>query len=69
MANEALTHDQENDYTLKEGEQSVWITVGDLSVYICRDPTGGPGLSVEVYPHGKEMEDALGYCSVERSDG
>ena len=61
-----LTHDGENDYTLNPEHESVWVTVGGLSVYIV---TGDrPGVMVEVYEHGKEMEDSLAYCEAMEGD-
>jgi hypothetical protein len=35
-----LIHDEENDYTLPDNEQSCWITVDNLSIYIVRKTTG-----------------------------
>lgn len=46
----------ENDYTLKADEMSCWITVDDLSVYVVRMDGG---VSVEIYPHWEEFDDAI----------
>jgi hypothetical protein len=52
-----LTHEQETDYKLPDGE-SCWITVGELSIYISNG-AGVSGQIIEVYPLGKEAEDPL----------
>ncbi len=49
----ALFAEGEEDYALEEGQQSVWITVGNLSVYVVRTDCG---VKVEVYDLGNEAE-------------
>ena len=44
------------EYTLKAGEESVWITVNNISVHIKR---GDEGVSVCLYPVDKEDSEAL----------
>jgi hypothetical protein len=60
----ALIHDVNAgdgaDYTLKDDHNSCWITVGDLSVYVHRG--GDPGVIVDIYGHGGEMEEPLASC-------
>jgi hypothetical protein len=53
----ALTMDDDQDYTLDSDSESVWITVGTVSVYIRRQDEG---VSVHLYPRGHEDEDAIG---------
>jgi hypothetical protein len=35
-----LIHDEDNDYTLPDNEDSCWITVNNLSIFIVRRTTG-----------------------------
>jgi hypothetical protein len=35
-----LIHDEDNDYTLPETEDSCWLTINNLFVYIVRRPNG-----------------------------
>ena len=51
--NEPLTFEGDNDYTLNPDEQSVWITVGGISVYIRHTPNGK--VSVTLYVLGRRM--------------
>ena len=44
----------DNDYTLND--ESVWITVGNISVYIKK---GDEGVSVDLYPTGAENDGAI----------
>ena len=53
-----LTHYEENDYVLPEGEYC-WITVGDLSIRISNNSGVSPERVVEVYLHGDEGSDPL----------
>ena len=46
------------EYRLKDKDQVVWITVGNLSVRISRYPQGD-GVTVDVYPVGREDGHAL----------
>ena len=46
----------ENDYTLKAGETSCWITVDDLSVYVVRTDEG---VVVDIFPRWEEAEDPI----------
>lgn len=50
--------EQGTDYTLVRGG-SAWITVGKLSVYIHQRIDEEPTLFVDIYEHGKEMEDPI----------
>jgi hypothetical protein len=43
------------EYRLKDNEQLVWITVGDLSIRIARYPQGN-GVTIDVYEKGKEND-------------
>jgi len=52
----ALHQDQYSDYTLKQGENSVWITVDNISVYVVR---ADEGVIVDLYPKGDEMSAPL----------
>ena len=45
----------EGDYTMTD--DSLWVTVEDLAVYILRTEDG---VSVQVYADGREMEPELG---------
>jgi hypothetical protein len=49
-----LIHKGDNDYLLAEGERSVWVQVGRISVYICRE---GNGVLVETYQAGQETDE------------
>lgn len=51
-----LRHDGENDFTLRNGETSCWITVDNLSVYLLRTHYG---VLVKVYDEGNEMGSPL----------
>lgn len=51
-----LKEDAESDYILSSDAASVWITVGNLSVYVVRTDEG---VSVDIYPEGQEADDAL----------
>ena len=53
---DALKREGENDYVLVPGEDSVWITVGNVSVYIRRTDEG---VSVCTYPFGVEEQDSI----------
>lgn len=44
------------DYAFREDQQSVWITVGNISVYIKREDEG---VAVDLYPLNDEMSDSL----------
>ena len=46
----------DNDYILREGDNSVWITVDELSVYILRTKAG---VRVDIYPIGDEMTEPI----------
>ena len=60
MSQQALTltnaGDQATDYELNDGHQSCWITVDNISVYICRTDEG---VVVDLYPRYSEMEDSI----------
>ncbi len=51
------TPDQPNDYTLLEGARSVWITVGNIAVYVYRTDEG---VVVDLYPASREMATSVG---------
>lgn len=53
-----LINDEENDYTLPEGEKSCWITVDGLSIYIVRNSDTN-SVRVDIYEELKEMDDPL----------
>lgn len=44
----------DNEYTLNDN--TAWITVGNISVYIRK---GDEGVSVDLYPVGGEMEEPI----------
>jgi len=58
----ALKREGENDYRLKEDYDSVWITVGLISVYVRRVDGAA---AVTLYPledeMGEELDKAIGY--------
>ena len=45
-----------NEYVLRSGEQSVWITVNDFSVYVHRTDEG---IIVDIFPLGREVEGSI----------
>jgi hypothetical protein len=52
----ALVPDQEppeSDYTLRPGQVSCWVSVGNISVYVVR---ADEGVAVDLYPKGREFE-------------
>ena len=55
----SLVQEGYSDFILKPVAQSVWITVGDVSVYVRRQQGC---VHVDLYPLGMEMEDPL--CGV-----
>jgi len=55
----ALAQDDSGDYTLKAGEGSAWITVGNISVYIKRTDEG---VVVDLFPRFYEDIDSLASC-------
>lgn len=50
------TRGQPNDYKLRPEEHSVWITVDNFSVYVCRTDEG---VVADIYALGHEDEDSL----------
>ena len=50
----ALRIDSDNEYTLKEGQGSCWITVQNISVYIQRTDDG---VAVDLWPLNLEHRD------------
>lgn len=56
MSDNALKRISDTDYELKEDQNSVWITVDNISVYIRRTDEG---VSVGLYPKGREMDDEI----------
>lgn len=55
-----------SDYVLNADANSVWIEIGSLSVYIKRDDEG---VSVDIYPTGDEMNNAIVSTWAEYSEG
>jgi len=51
-----LIRQNESDYYLKDNENSVWITVGDISVYVVRTDEG---VVVDLYPLDNENAESL----------
>jgi hypothetical protein len=49
----ALVEQGSNDYMLRKNEESVWIGVDRLAVYIKRDSNG---VEVQIFKSGKEMD-------------
>lgn len=63
----ALVQDGDNDYTLAGNHSSVWLTVGDVSVYVRRFEDS---VIVELLPHGDEVDgEVLGSCSASLDAG
>ena len=60
-----LQHKEENDYVLKDGVISCWITVDNLSVYVHR---ADEGVVADIFAHGSEMTEPLGSTWVTRDD-
>jgi len=53
----ALVEDEEdNDYRLRDGHNSAWIAVGNISVYIVR---ADEGVSVDLCAAGREADSSL----------
>lgn len=57
MNEEALKKDGDTDYTLVEGHEYVWITVGNISVQIKREEEG---VVVDLYKKENEMDEPIG---------
>lgn len=55
--NDVLIRQGESDYYLKDNADSVWITVGDISVYVVRTDEG---VVVDLYPLDNENAESLG---------
>jgi len=51
-----LRREGETDYFLEEDAHSVWITIGNISVYLRR---ADEGVAVDLYPLGHELHDSL----------
>jgi hypothetical protein len=63
----ALVQDGDNDYTLAGSHSSVWLTVGDVSIYVRRFEDS---VTVELLPHGDEVDGrVLGSCSASLEAG
>jgi len=54
--NNPLERNAENDYTLKPGHTSAWITVDSMSIYIHRTDTG---VQVDILPLNNEMVEPI----------
>ena len=52
----ALLKEGHSDYLLKPVENSVWITIDNISVYLRRTDEG---VAVSLYPKGREMDDEI----------
>jgi len=53
------------DFELPEGENRCWVTVGPWSVLIRKIDDG---LVVEVYPLGRELDEAVAGCVASDAD-
>jgi len=53
---DVLIRESESDYYLKDNATSVWITVGDISVYVMRTDEG---VVVDLYPLDNENDESL----------
>lgn len=51
-----LRHDGCNDYTMLAVENSAWITINNISVYLRRTDEG---VAVALYPRGRELDDEI----------
>ena len=56
MNHQALKIESDFEYALQDGENSVWITVGEFSVYIRRT---NDGIITDIYKKGNESNTAL----------
>lgn len=65
MGIQPLEWEGENDYSLKEGHNSVWLTVGNKSLHIINRSKSEP-VKISVYHRNKEMEDALYSLSINK---
>lgn len=61
----ALVCKGSNDYDLVARHKSVWITVGNISVHVIRTDEG---VAVDLYPAGRETDDALASAYAFASD-
>lgn len=52
----ALKQEQYDEFTLVSEHDLVWITVGNISVYLRRTDEG---VAIDLYPVGQEMHDSL----------
>lgn len=52
----ALKQEQYDEFTLVSEHDLVWITVGNISVYLRRT---NEGVAIDLYPVGQEMHDSL----------
>lgn len=52
----ALIQEEYGDFVLRDEAQSIWITIGNISVYVRRTDEG---VAVDLYPKGYEMEDSI----------
>ena len=63
MSEQPLEHNGDNDYTLKAEEQSVWIKVDGISVYILRNANDPHRVSVGLFAVGDENNEELAFAS------
>lgn len=66
----ALAMGSHNEYKLADGEDSVWIEVGNVSVHVKR---GDDGVSISLYPVDGENGDSIAetfvtYAEAEKDD-
>ena len=55
----ALKRESDEDYKLKSRHDSVWITIGNISVNLQRRSAG---VIVQLYPLHRETDDAITCC-------
>lgn len=58
---DGLILEDETDYLMPEGCESIWITINNLSIYVRRELTG---VAIVVYPLHDEMNESLATVSV-----
>ena len=52
-----MRQQDETDYIMEDGTDTVWITVNNVSVHVVRKEDG---VSVKLYPLKQEMNDCIG---------
>jgi hypothetical protein len=57
MPQQALKQTEgDTDYELNEDFKSCWITVNNISVYVCKTDEG---VVVDLFPRGREAEESI----------